>query len=71
MYRRLFSFPHFPMATIIDRTGGDSTGPMMIVTIIAIVAILGFAVFMMRYLPVQQSGVNVQIPAPTTNNGNQ
>ncbi|HRH93974.1 MAG TPA: hypothetical protein PKV72_05600 [Candidatus Peribacteria bacterium] len=59
------------MATIIDRTGGDSTGPMMIVTIIAIVAILGFAVFMMRYLPAQQqSGVNVQIPVPTTDNGN-
>ncbi|MBP7114203.1 MAG: hypothetical protein KBA40_01985 [Candidatus Peribacteraceae bacterium] len=62
------------MTTIIERNGASdetSSASTMLVAVIAIVVILGFALFMFRYLPLDNpsSGgtidVNVQDVTPT------
>ncbi len=65
---------HRLMTTIIERNGASdetSSASTMLVAVIAIVVILGFALFMFRYLPLDNpsSGgtidVNVQDVTPT------
>lgn len=62
------------MTTIIERRGNSdeaSSASTMLVAVIAIVVIVGFALFMFRYLPLNNPGsggtidVNVQDVTPT------
>lgn len=58
------------MPTIIERGGSDSGASSMLVALVAIVILVGFALFMFNVLPFQKNtdtpgtiDVNVDIPA--------
>ena len=86
---QVYPFPHFRMATIVEREvhhshggdTGDSSSATLIVTIVALVLIVGFALFFFRLFPFNAAGtttndggsinIDAELPTPTpTPDGN-
>lgn len=75
------SFPPLRMATIVEReihhahdAGSESSATAMIVTVVALIAIVGFALFFFRMLPFAGTAdtgnggsinIDADLPAPT------